>query len=161
MSLVNDILDLKLIEEGQFEPKMERFKPKEAIDFVLKMLDGQGALSNTKIQVDYTAADAANETSHPETVFRPPPQNRLLSADTVLPQLVGIQRLTATDQASSAGSKVLVGDQIRFKQILINLIKNSLARTRNGLIKVRVSYSEADSLLRVEVADAGLKIADQ
>ena len=60
MSLVNDVLDLKLIEEGQFEPKMERFKPKEAIDFILKMLQGQGALTNTEIKVDYTAADATN-----------------------------------------------------------------------------------------------------
>ena len=135
MSLVNDILDLKLIEEGQFEPNMEHFKPKEAIDFILKMLNGQAALTNTKIEVEYTTADDAYETSNNYMVFEPPPsQNRLLSSDLVLPQLIGKQRLSA----SSAGPKVLFGDQIRFKQILINLIKNSLARTRNGLIKVKV-----------------------
>ena len=55
---------------------------------------------------------------------------------------------------------MLFGDQIRFKQILINLIKNSLARTRNGLIKVKVLYRKADSQLRVEVSDSGLKIDD-
>ena len=82
LSLVNDILDLKLIEEGRFEPKTERFKPKEAIDFIFKMLYGQGALTNTEIQVDYTAADAANEPSNKEMVFESPPsQNRLLSSD--------------------------------------------------------------------------------
>ena len=98
LSLVNDILDLKLIEEGQFEAKMERFNPREAIDFILKMLNGQVALSNTKIQVDYIADEAANESSNHDMVFEPPPsQNRLLSSDSVLPMLVGIQRLSATD----------------------------------------------------------------
>ena len=133
---------------------MEPFKPKEAIDFILKMLNGQAALTNTKIQVDYTTADAADETSNNHMVFDPPQsQNRLLSSDLVLPQLVGKKRLSAV-------SNVLIGDQIRFKQILINLIKNSLQRTKNGLIKVKVLYSEADSQMRIEVADSGLKIAD-
>ena len=58
LSLVNDILDLKLIEEGHFEPKMERFQPKNAVNFIKKMLECQGELSNTKIEVDYIAVDA-------------------------------------------------------------------------------------------------------
>ena len=65
LSLVNDILDLKLIDEGQFEPKMERFRPKDAINFILKMLDGQGELSNTKIVVEYIAVD---ETSNNDII---------------------------------------------------------------------------------------------
>ena len=139
---------------------MERFKPKEAIDFIIKMLDGQCALSNTKIQVNYTSADAADDKSTSEIVFKPPGQNRLLSSDAIFPQLVGIQQIPVSDETSTIDSYELIGDQIRFKQILINLIKNSLARTRNGLIKVKVLYRKADSLLRVEVTDSGLKIDD-
>ena len=104
---------------------MERFKPKEAIDFVTKMLDGQCALSNTKIQVNYTSADAADDKSTSEIVFKPPGQNRLLSSDAIFPQLVGIQQIPVSDETSTIDSYELIGDQIRFKQILINLIKNS------------------------------------
>ena len=58
------------------------------------MFDSQAEISNTKIEVEYIAIDAANETSNNQITrvhsnLKAPPKNRLLSADTVLPQLVG------------------------------------------------------------------------
>ena len=41
LGLVNDILDLKLIEENQFFPKMELFKPTETFRFIMDMFASQ------------------------------------------------------------------------------------------------------------------------
>jgi len=34
LSLVGDMLDIKMIEKGVFEPKLENFNPKETLDFI-------------------------------------------------------------------------------------------------------------------------------
>ena len=38
--LVNDMLDLKLIEVNQFEPKLQVFSPRNTFDFILSMFSG-------------------------------------------------------------------------------------------------------------------------
>ena len=55
MALVNDMLDLKLIEEGLFTPKIERFKPWDTLLFIKKMisLNGPTRVENTRIEVKY------------------------------------------------------------------------------------------------------------
>ena len=55
MALVNDILDLKLIEDGLFMPKIEPFKPWNVLSFIQGMFNGLSNVSNTKIEVDYFA----------------------------------------------------------------------------------------------------------
>ena len=35
---VNDMLDLRLIEEGKFEPKTELFSPVQAFQFIISVL---------------------------------------------------------------------------------------------------------------------------
>ena len=37
LSLVNDVLDLKMIEQDKYAPKLERFKPKETLEFIVAM----------------------------------------------------------------------------------------------------------------------------
>ena len=37
LSLVNDVLDLKLIKQGKYDPKLEKFNPSETLDFIVKM----------------------------------------------------------------------------------------------------------------------------
>ena len=39
MSLVNDILDIKLIEEGKFVQKIELFRPRDTFDFIMAMFE--------------------------------------------------------------------------------------------------------------------------
>ena len=35
----------------------------------------------------------------------------------------------------------LIGDQRRFKQVMINLLKNAIKFTTNGFIKIKVGYN--------------------
>ena len=39
LSLVNDMLDIRLIFEGKFVPKNEHFKPRETFKFIKDMFD--------------------------------------------------------------------------------------------------------------------------
>ena len=37
LSLVNDVLDLKLIKQGKYDPKLEEFNPSKTLDFIVGM----------------------------------------------------------------------------------------------------------------------------
>jgi CheY-like chemotaxis protein/nitrogen-specific signal transduction histidine kinase/HPt (histidine-containing phosphotransfer) domain-containing protein len=51
----------------------------------------------------------------------------------------------------------LVGDRLRFEQVLTNLVGNAVKFTSEGSVSVQLQH--ADSTLRVEVADTGVGIA--
>ena len=50
---------------------------------------------------------------------------------------------------------MLVGDQIRLKQILINLVKSALKFTSHGTIQIISYYDVAKELIQVRVTDSG------
>ena len=54
---------------------------------------------------------------------------------------------------------MLIGDQRRLLQVLINLVKNSLKFTQKGCIEIQVRYHKWDSTLEVSVKDTGAGIA--
>mgnify|MGYP000861515896 CR=1 FL=1 len=53
-----------------------------------------------------------------------------------------------------------LGDQVRLKQILINLIKNAFKFTRFGKIRVIAAYDEANELFHCHIVDTGKGIKD-
>ena len=54
----------------------------------------------------------------------------------------------------------LLGDERRFKQVLINLVKNSLKFCEPGdLIKIKVDYDYEKQMLQASVKDTGVGIA--
>jgi len=53
----------------------------------------------------------------------------------------------------------LCGDERRFKQVLINLVKNALKFTKKGSITILASYDTATKMLLVQVKDTGVGIA--
>ena len=55
---------------------------------------------------------------------------------------------------------MLLGDDIRLKQILINLVKNALKFTIGGLIRISITFDENAELLKVHVLDTGKGIEE-
>ena len=54
----------------------------------------------------------------------------------------------------------LIGDERRFKQVLMNLVKNALKFTKSGMVKIRAYYEgEPTQMLVVDVIDTGAGIA--
>jgi two-component system, sensor histidine kinase len=53
-----------------------------------------------------------------------------------------------------------VGDPLRLRQVLVNLVDNAIRFTAHGEVIVRISPAEADGGLRIAVVDSGLGIPD-
>ena len=54
----------------------------------------------------------------------------------------------------------LVGDPARLRQILLNLLTNAAKFTARGRIDIAVDYRPETALLRIEISDTGIGIAD-
>lgn len=57
--------------------------------------------------------------------------------------------------------ELLLGDQVRLKQILINLVKNAIKFTYHGNICVSAGFDLEEEILAVEVRDDGAGIATE
>ena len=49
LCLVNDVLDMKLIEVGKFEPKLSVFEPAKILTFIEDMFRPQAKIQNCKV----------------------------------------------------------------------------------------------------------------
>jgi len=100
LCLVNDVLDLKMIEEGVFKRQNEKFDPHETLNFVLNIFRQHAELQNSQLSL------------------------KVLSPTSKLDPLQQLLRICEPTEPTLP--KHLFGDQIRLKQVLINLIKNAL-----------------------------------
>ena len=67
---------------------------------------------------------------------------------------------TIYEQSRLRVPKWLVGDERRFKQVLINLIKNAMKFTDQGTIEIKTMYHPRPlNMLEVRVKDTGVGIA--
>lgn len=55
---------------------------------------------------------------------------------------------------------LVMGDSLRFKQILTNLVGNAIKFTESGSVTVRVSLADRANFLRIEVEDTGKGISE-
>lgn len=56
---------------------------------------------------------------------------------------------------------VLLGDEIRIRQVMLNLINNAIKYTHEGSVSVEVSYIDKMEMLQVIVSDTGIGIKDE
>ncbi|MCR5788493.1 MAG: response regulator [Lachnospiraceae bacterium] len=56
---------------------------------------------------------------------------------------------------------VLLGDEIRVRQVMLNLINNAIKYTPEGSVSVEVSYNRETEKLRVRVIDTGIGIKNE
>jgi len=52
LCLVNDVLDIKTIEQGKFEQKNSSFVPHDTFEFIMAMFRPQATMQNTRIQFE-------------------------------------------------------------------------------------------------------------
>ncbi len=55
----------------------------------------------------------------------------------------------------------LLGDEIRIRQVMLNLINNAIKYTPEGSVSVDVSYKAEEEMLRVCISDTGIGIRDE
>jgi len=79
--------------------------------------------------------------------------------------VVGVQaankHLTVVDETQVQGLPQVVGDRVRVKQVLINLVSNAVKFTDQGWITIRAREYQDRGFLTVEVQDTGVGIAPE
>ena len=55
----------------------------------------------------------------------------------------------------------MLGDEIRIRQVMLNLINNAIKYTHQGSISIDVSYDNDEQMLKVAVADTGIGIKEE
>jgi signal transduction histidine kinase/DNA-binding NarL/FixJ family response regulator len=86
----------------------------------------------------------------------------------VLNDVVNMTRERARDkgldyylQVSPEIPSLLCGDEIRVRQVMLNLIGNAIKYTQKGSVTVDVSFESGSSMLQIIVADTGIGIREE
>ena len=135
LNLINDLQDANLISVGKLQPKICIFDPIKVFMFVRNMFQMEADIN--KIKLYFSFSRQADKHQHIKKIKPLPLQNSKnhLSTD-VLPQY-------------------LSGDQMRFTQVLINLIKNSMKFCTKRGDSIHVISAFDHSTMTVAVIDTG------
>lgn len=116
LMLVNDLIDLSRIEAGHLELVIQPFNPRDMVDDIMRMLEGEAER----------------------------------------------KRIRLTSEISAEIPRFLSGDQMRLKQVLVNLLANAVKFTDNGgSINVSLLTSGGDdgtAIVTFSVRDTGIGI---
>jgi len=149
---LNSILGFtKLILDGMCKDAGEE---KELLGDVFS--SGQHLLSIVNDLLDISRIEAGRTSLHLEDV-----QPRQI-LDSTLP-LVAVQAaskgLQLRDETLSVVLPVVRADEVRFRQVLLNILSNAVKFTLEGAITLRAQSSDPKGFLRLEVEDTGMGVA--
>ena len=60
LCLVNDLLDIKLIENDRFQPRFIKFSPIQAFEFVVEIFKPHATMQKTSMSIAVVSADCMN-----------------------------------------------------------------------------------------------------
>ncbi len=90
------------------------------------------------------------------------------SIASVINDIVNMTMKKATDKGleyilnvSESIPSVLLGDEIRVRQVMLNLINNAIKYTHEGSVSIDVSFIKIPEMLTVTVKDTGIGIKDE
>ena len=137
---MNDLLDYKLIKNQKFESNLVKFNPNNAFRDIIEMFTEQARSQGIQLlfQVKYFLQAPVQHCT---------PRSQL--------QVSELFKITDSNMMQNLDLPILLGDQVRLQQVLINLIKNALKFTMDGFIKVCAAYNPIEKVLTVHVRDSG------
>jgi len=115
LCLVNDMLDLRMIADGVFKFRNKKFNPLQSIQHVFSILGQHAEIQNSKLTMEVFSS-----LGHADV------RARVLSQKSTEPVVL---------------PQHLYGDEIRLKQVLINLIKNALHCSYNKPVQIKVCFN--------------------
>lgn len=133
--MINDTLDINMIESSKFEKRQDIFCPTDAFNFVLSLFETNVKQYKTSLNLKFV-----------RFLYLPSSINDEMKLSLSKRPVVG-------EECSLP--KRLLGDHIRLKQVLINLITNAFKCTRRGAITVYAAFDPDEDILKVHVADTG------
>lgn len=71
------------------------------------------------------------------------------------------KNLTLTYESDTADSYIVNGDMEKIRQVILNLIDNSIKYTKEGWIKVEVENDKVTKVIRTSVSDSGMGMTEE
>jgi signal transduction histidine kinase/ligand-binding sensor domain-containing protein/CheY-like chemotaxis protein len=124
LALINDILDLSKIEAGKLALQYEPTSVARIVDEIARLFAIKAAEKGIKLEVEIGQPTDPDTTRLPETVIE------------------GKTPLSSSNPGQPHGSArslpaVLMLDEVRFRQILFNVVGNAIKFTDKGSVKIR------------------------
>lgn len=116
LSLVNDVLDIKLIQNGCFEPSLTVFNPLKTLNFVKAMFRPLAQMQRTSL------------------TFRP--------VNHVTLKFGHVHNFEDSLMIKGDLPQSLYGDERRLKQVMINLVKNALKFAIGGKVRIFMGFDQ-------------------
>ena len=69
--------------------------------------------------------------------------------------------MSSISQAPDSHLPKVLGDERRFKLVLMNLVKNAIKFTFNGTILIKLGYDSQKKMLKGQISDTGVGIANE